>query len=121
MPKLIEGFADRMKVPAGARDVQEFDDELSGFGIRKFDSGKASYFVKYNVDTQQRRKTLGKVVRGNLRAMRLEASGILAKARLGTDVVAQQRAMAARTVTTLGELVPNTRGAWRSASQSHVE
>src|SRR5436190_23309946 len=106
MPKFVEGFADRLKVPDGARDVQAFDDELPGFGIRKFDSGKASYFVKYNVGRQQRRKTLGKVVRGNLKAMRLEASGILAKARLGTDVVAVARAAAAKTTATLGDLVP---------------
>ena len=30
MPKLIEGFADKLKVPAGAREVQVFDDELPG-------------------------------------------------------------------------------------------
>ena len=96
MSKLTEGFADKLIVPAGARDVQVFDDELPGFGIRKFDSGKASYFVKFNVGRQQRRKTLGAVVRGNLKAMRLEASAILAKARLGMDVVADAKAAASR-------------------------
>ena len=112
MPKFIEGFADRLVVPAGARDVQVFDDELPGFGIRKFapnemrPNGFASYFVKFNVGRQQRRKTLGKVLRGNLRAMRLEASTILAKARLGTDVVAEARAAAAKNTVTLGEVVP---------------
>jgi integrase len=106
MVKFVEGFVDRLQVPDGTRDVQVFDDELSGFGIRKFESGKASYFVKFNVGAQQRRKTLGKVVRGNLKAMRLEASAILAKARLGTDVVAVARAAAAKNTTTLGELVP---------------
>jgi integrase len=112
MVKFVEGFADRLKVPEGARDMQVFDDELPGFGIRKFaptkqhPSGLASYFVKFNVGKQQRRKTLGKVVRGNLKAMRLEASGVLAKARLGTDVVAVAKAAAARNVATLGDLVP---------------
>jgi hypothetical protein len=105
MPKFIEGLADKLTVPPGARDVQVFDDELPGFGIRKFARGHASYFVKYNIGRQQRRKTLGKVVRGNLKAMRLEASGILAKARLGTDVVAVARAVAAKNTATLGELV----------------
>src|SRR5262245_20538055 len=108
MTKFVEGLADRLKVPEGARDVQVFDDELPGFGIRKFDSGNASYFVKYSVGQQQRRKALGKVVRGNLKPMRLEASAILAKARLGTDVVAEAEAKAAATknIVTLGALVP---------------
>ena len=106
MVKLVEGFADKLIVPAGARDIQVFDDDLPGFGVRKFESGKASYFVKFNVGSQQRRKTLGTVVRGNLKAMRLEASVILAKARLGTDVVALARAAAAKHSVTLGEIVP---------------
>ena len=106
MPKFVEGFADKLIVAVGARDIQVFDDELPGFGIRKFDSGKASYFVKFNVGRQQRRKTLGTVVRGNLKAMRLEASAVLAKARLGTDVVALAKAAAAKSSATLGDLVP---------------
>ena len=63
MPKFIEGFADKLRVPAGARDVQVFDAELPGFGIRKFAKSHASYFVKFNVGAQQRRKTLGRIVR----------------------------------------------------------
>ena len=106
MPKFVEGLADRLRVPSGKRDMQVFDDELAGFGIRKFDSGQASYFVKFNVGPQQRRKTLGKVLRGNLKAMRLEASAILAKARLGTDVVADARAAASKHTITLGQIVP---------------
>jgi integrase len=105
LPKLVEGLADRLKVPEGKRDVQVFDDDLPGFGIRKFDSGRASYFVKYNVGPQQRRHTLGAVVRGNLKAMKLEASKVLAKARLGTDVVAVKRAVKSKQSTSLGDLV----------------
>jgi integrase len=113
MPKLTEGFADKLKVPPGARDTQVFDDELPGFGIRKFDSGKASYFVKFNVGRQQRRKTLGAVVRGNLKDMRLEASRILAKARLGTDVVRDAKAASAQAPLLLGDLVPKYLAAHR--------
>ena len=92
MPKFVEGYAARIKVPDSHRDVLVFDSELPGFGIRKFASGRASYFVKYSVGVQQRRHTLGTVVSGNLKAMRLEASAILAKARLGKDVIAAKRA-----------------------------
>jgi hypothetical protein len=38
MPKFFEGFTDRLKVPEGARNVQAFDDDLPGFGIRKLES-----------------------------------------------------------------------------------
>jgi integrase len=118
MAKFTEGFADKLEVPTGARDVQAFDDELPGFGIRKFKGGKASYFVKFSVGTQQRRKTLGKVVRGNLKAMRLEASTVLAKARLGTDVVAVAKAAAAKNTATLGEIVPRYLSARRDELRS---
>lgn len=93
-------------MPAGQRDVLVFDDTLSGFGIRKFARGRATYIVKYNVGAQQRRHSLGPVVHGNLKAMRLEASAILAKARLGRDVAAEKRAAASKNTVTLGEIVP---------------
>ena len=106
MPKFVEGYAARIRVPDGHRDVLVFDSELPGFGIRKFASGRASYFVKYNVGAQQRRHTLGTVVAGNLKAMRLEASAVLAKARLGEDVIAAKRATESRRITSLGDIVP---------------
>ena len=87
MPKFMEGYAARLRVPAGARDVLVFDDALPGFFIRKFASGKASYGVKFNVGAQQRRLTLGAVVPGVLAEMRKQASDVLARARLGQDVV----------------------------------
>src|SRR5262245_9843535 len=105
MAKFTEGYSARMEVPPGKRDVQEFDDDLPGFGIRKFDSGRASYFVKYNVGTQQRRQTLGAVVRGNLPQMRKQASAVLSKARLGQDVVAERRAANGKRTETLGKIV----------------
>jgi integrase len=105
MPKLVEGYVNKLRVPAGKRDVQAFDNALPGFGIRKFDSGRASYFVKFNVGKQQRRLTLGAVVPGNLAEMRRKASTILSKARLGQDVVAEKRTATGKRNGTLGMLV----------------
>jgi hypothetical protein len=55
--------------------------------------------------------------------MRLEASTILAKAHLGTDVVAVARAAAAKTTTTLGDIVPRYLDARQSElrPKSYVE
>lgn len=89
--KLTEGVAAQIEVPAGARDVIVVDDVLPGFGIRKFASGRASYFVKYNVGPQQRKITLGAVVPGVLAEMRRKASDVLARARLGQDVSAERK------------------------------
>jgi hypothetical protein len=94
MPKFVEGLVARIHVPAGARDILVFDDALPGFFIRKFASGKASYGVKYNVGAQQRRLSLGPVVPGVLAERRRTAADILARARLGQDVVGEKQAAA---------------------------
>ncbi len=100
MAKITEGFAHRMPVSRGASaksGVQIFDDALPGFGIRKFPSGKAVYFVKFNVGMQQRRHVLGSaLVRGALAETRKEAARILLKVKSGVDVVAEKRAAEAR-------------------------
>jgi len=105
MPKLIEGYVNKLQVPVAQRDVQVFDDALPGFGIRKFESGRASYFVKFNVGKQQRRLTLGTVVPGNLAEMRRKASAILSKARLGQDAVAEKRRAVGKRSGALGVLI----------------
>jgi integrase len=109
MVKFTEGFHTKLVVPPGAKDVQIFDDEVPGFGCRKFASGACSFFVKYSVGAQQRRLTLGAVTKGNLKTMRNRASDVLARARLGQDVVGEKdaaKAAATKAVITVGLLVP---------------
>lgn len=108
---LIEGYADGIVVPAGQRDVLVFDDghkdAVPGFGIRKFASGRASYIVKYSIGPRQRRQTLGVVSRGNLKSMRLIASEVKARARLGQDIISEERAAQKRAnPQTLGQIAP---------------
>jgi hypothetical protein len=45
----FEGLVDKLVVGASVRDMQAFDDALSGFGMSKLRDGYASYFVKLNV------------------------------------------------------------------------
>jgi integrase len=108
MAKITDQFIRTLQVPEGKPDIQEFDDDLPGFGVRKFASGKVSLFVKYSVGKQQRRKTLGPWVLGTLPAIRKEAAVVLAQARLGKDVVgeAKKAQQVAAKAKTLGELVP---------------
>jgi integrase len=89
--KLTEGIANKIEVPAGAREFTVLDDTLPGFGLRKFRSGRASYFVKYSFGARQRKITLGAVVPGVLAEMRRKASDLLARARLGQDVSAERK------------------------------
>lgn len=105
MPKLLEGTVARISVPEGKREILVFDDTLPGFGIRKFASGKASFFVKYQIGAQQRKITLGAVVPGVVAEMRKKASDILAKARLGQDVAGEKKAERAKKSAKVGELV----------------
>ena len=102
-------------MPAGKRDVLVFDNghdkAVRGFGIRKYRDGRASYFVKYTINGQPRRHTLGPVRRGNLEKMRSLAEDVKAQARsLGKDIVGERKAkaaeqQAAETAETVGALV----------------
>jgi hypothetical protein len=104
---LTETYVQKLKVPEGKADVVVFDEKLSGFFVRKFASGKVNYGVKYSI-RKSKKHTLGRAVAGNLQAMRLEASGILANAHQGIDAVAELKAAAEATarLKTLGQLVP---------------
>ena len=108
MPKFVEGFAEKIIIPPGARDALVFDTEVRGFGIRKYADGKAFYIVKFSHQGKQRRQSLGEVTRGNLRAMRLLASDAKAQARQGRDILAERQAarQAVKNRKTLGGLVP---------------
>ncbi len=105
MARLTEGAVSKITVPDGKRDILIFDEALPGFGVRAFSSGRRSYFVKYNIGSQQRKITLGPVVAGMLTEMRKEASKILAQAHLGTDVQANKTAAIAKKSVTVGLLI----------------
>jgi len=104
MAKITDQFIRALQVPEGKPEVQEFDDDLPGFGVRKFASGKASLFVKYTVGTQQRRKTWGAWVAGTLPTIRKEAD-VVGKDLVGEARKAQQEAKKAKKAKKLGELV----------------
>ena len=111
--RLEEGIAARISVPKGVRDVYVFDTEQPGFFLRKFASGRAMYGVKFSVAGKPRKVHLyDATIRGALAKARKEAGDVRAKARLGTDVLAEReaakaaaKAAAEREVNTLGRVV----------------
>jgi integrase len=132
MPKFHEGYADKLVVPAGKRDVLVFDTEVAGLGIRKFASGEASYILKYpvagkvvdgvKVPGRTRRVTLEAVTRGSLNRVRELAKDVKSRARvLGEDLLAEREAAAAKAATpTLGDLVPKYLEV-RAAGDDHMK
>jgi integrase len=111
--RLEEGIASQIEVPKGARDVLVFDTQTPGFFLRKFASGRAMYGVKYSVAGKPRRVHLHDAsIKGALAKARKEAGDVRAKARLGTDVVADRdakiaatKAEAAQQANTMGSLI----------------
>jgi integrase len=84
-----------------------FDEAHRGFGMRTYKTdAPAVWFVKYSAGGRQRRMTLGVATTGNVDAMRDLAEVTRAKAKLGRDTLAEQRAERAKSrPKTLGELV----------------
>ena len=111
MVALRDGLAAELRVPPGKKELQIFDDVLQGFGIRKFSSGKASYFVKFNIGLQQRKIVLGNALAPrSCEAARKRGAKILADAKLGIDTrleidARKAKASAASAAATMGDLV----------------
>jgi len=84
-----------------------FDEQHPGFGLRIYASGAPPvWFVKYSAKGVQRRMVLGPASWGNIDAMRDLAGTVRAKAKLGTDVMAEERkARAQPRAKTMGEVV----------------
>ena len=57
MAKLSKRIVDHAE--AGDKDYFIWDDELPGFGLRVFKSGKRSYLVQYRAKGRTRRFTIG--------------------------------------------------------------
>ncbi len=57
MPKLTKRFVEAVK--PGPKGTAVWDDEVTGFGLRVYPSGKRSYIVQYRARGRSRRYTIG--------------------------------------------------------------
>lgn len=62
-----------------------WDDELAGFGVRIYPTGRKSFVVNYRADGHQRFFTLGKLGELTVHEARTKAMEVLASARRGDD------------------------------------
>lgn len=82
------------------RDIFLWDDDLRGFGVRIFRSGKRSYFVQYRIGKRTRRYTIGYHGIWTLEAARKEAKALLGKVAHGGDPTIERE----RASLTVGQL-----------------
>lgn len=98
---------DRLKLPPGKADHIEWDDELSGFGLRLRAGGKRTWVVQYRAAGRTRRVTIGTVEAINPDKARKAAKTTLARVQLGADPQAEKVDERTRAVVTIGSLGEN--------------
>lgn len=85
MPNLTKKYIDQLK-HVGSREVVHWDDEVRGFGVRVWPSGKKVYIVKYRNQLRQQRKfTIGDASTMSVQLARIRAKMVLAHVRVGDD------------------------------------
>ncbi len=91
----------------GKRDAVLFDTTCPGFGVRKFESGRMSFFLKYSVDGRARKVSLGPALPNTdvIESARAKACIVQARAQLGEDEIAKREARRTTVKRTLGQLI----------------
>jgi hypothetical protein len=68
-------------------EVTFWDNEIAGFGMRVYRSGKRSYFIQYRERRDNRKKIIGDADTMDPRMARRKARELLGKVKLGLGVV----------------------------------
>ena len=112
MPELSKENIKALTVPEGAREAYLWDSDLASFGIRKFNTGRMSFIVKYRVkgEPKTRKISLGEAPDPTplavIRKMREIARDTLARARVGEDIQPKKQVKASElTIVTTGEQI----------------
>jgi integrase len=85
VPKLTKRYVEKLE-PSPSDDYVAWDDELPGFGVRVWPSGKRSYVLKYRTSSgRQRKATIGPHGVLTAEQARKRALNWLSEAKLGGD------------------------------------
>lgn len=102
MAKLTKRYVERIANPT--QETILWDDELAGFGVRVYPSGRKVFVVQYKLHGRTRRKTLGKHGVLTTEEARKEAKCVQAEVARGADPSAERKArLRSPTIKELGE------------------
>lgn len=103
--KLIKRNIDAIETPE--KDLYIFDDDLAGFGLRVYPTGRKVFFAQYRVGggrgSRQRRFSLGVFGKITADEARTKAKDVLARAHLGEDMADERDKV--RASQTVGQLI----------------
>jgi integrase len=103
--RLTVRSAASIQLPAGKTDHVEFDDAVSGFGLRVRAGGARTWVYRYRVGRKQRSITLGSATSVPLALARENAGQLEAKVRLGGDPALDKQTARIAASETVGALV----------------
>jgi integrase len=122
--KLTVKSANGLKLPAGKSDHIEFDDDITGFGIRLREGGSRTWIYQYRIGSKQRRMVLGSAKSVPLSLARENAGKLEAKVKLGGDPAMDKAAARRDADNTLGALIDQYLQArkpeWRPRSEAEI-
>jgi integrase len=122
--KLTIKSADSIQLPRGKTDHIEFDDDITGFGIRIREGGSRTWIYQYRIGKQQRRMVLGSAKSVPLSLARANAGKLEAKVKLGGDPAREKENARREADNTLGALVDEyletRKSDWRPRSEVEI-
>jgi integrase len=100
--RITKRAVDALQCPAGKDRDFLWDDNLAGFGVAAFPTGRKVYVAQYRKDGRSRRVSIGEHGRLTPDEARRQAKVLLGAVETGADPIAERRA--ARAVRTFGEV-----------------
>jgi integrase len=123
--KLTIKSAERIQLPRGKTDHIEFDDDITGFGLRLREGGSRTWIYQYRIGKTQRRMVLGSARSVPLSLARENAGKLEAKIKLGGDPAMDKETARRDADNTFGSLVDQyleaRKSEWRERSRREIE
>ena len=122
--RLTVKSADGIRLPKGKTDHIEFDDDVTGFGLRLREGGSRTWIYQYRIGSKQRRMVLGSAKSVPLSLARENASKLEARVKLGGDPAMDKETARHEADNTVGMLVDQyleaRKSEWRPRSEAEV-